>query len=93
MTTRKRLSSLNELEPFIPDGQPTAIRASTADIPLTTCVCNLGVMSSGNIALDKHISNVCRSAYVEIRHTSSVYQFNKPTKTLVSAFVLSKLDC
>ena len=39
-------------------------------------------------SLNKHISNVCRSTYVEIRRISSV----KTTETLVCAFVLFKLD-
>ena len=46
-------------------------------------------------SLDKHISNVCRSAYVEIRRISSTRQYLtvEATQTLVCAFVLSKLDC
>ena len=39
-------------------------------------------------SLNKHISNVCRSTYVEIRRISSV----KTIETLVCAFVLFKLD-
>ena len=44
--------------------------------------------------LDQHISNVCRSAYVEIRRISSIRQYPsaEATKTLVCAFVFSKLD-
>ena len=42
-------------------------------------------MVSDDMSLDNHISNVCHSAYVETRWISS-------TKTLVCAFVLSKLD-
>ena len=46
------------------------------------------------MSLDQHISNVCRSAYVEIRRISSIRQYLtvQATKTLVCAFVLAKLD-
>ena len=50
-----------------PNAQPTSLRVGSTDIPFTTSVRNLGFMISDNMFLDKHISNVCRSAYVEIR--------------------------
>ena len=51
-------------------------------------------MISDNMSLYLHISNVCRSAYVEIRRIGSIHQCLtvEATKTLVCAFVLSKLD-
>ena len=76
-----------------PNAQPTSLRVGSADSPFTTCARNLGFMIS-DMPLDKHISNVCRSAYVEIRQISSICQYLtvEVTKTLVCAFVLSKLD-
>ena len=50
-------------------------RVSTADIPFTTCACNLGFMISDTMTLDKHISTVCRSAYLKIRRISSIRQY------------------
>ena len=46
------------------------------------------------MSLDKHNSNVCRSAYVKIRRINSIRQYLtvEATTTLVCAFVLSKLD-
>ena len=44
--------------------------------------------------MEKHVTNVCRSAYVEIRRISNIrhYLTTDATKTRVCAFVLSKLD-
>ena len=46
------------------------------------------------MSLDKHNSNVCRSAYVKIRRINSIRQYLtvEATKTLDCAFVLFKLD-
>ena len=54
------------------NAQPTSLCVGSANIPFTTCTHNLGFMISDNISLDKHISNVCRSAYVEIRRIGSI---------------------
>ena len=42
---------------------------------------------------DKHVTNICRSAYAELRRISSIRHLLtvNATKTLLSAFVLSKL--
>ena len=81
---------------IFPDAQPTSLRVGTVDIPsrVTTYVRQLGFMISDNTALDKHISTVCRSAYVEIRRISSICQCLtvQATTILVCAFVLSKLE-
>ena len=44
--------------------------------------------------MDTHVTNVCRSAYVEIQRICNVrhYLTTDATKTLVCAFILSKLD-
>ena len=54
----------------------------------------LGVTLSSNLSMEKHVTNVCRSAYVEIRRISNIrhYLTTDATKTLVCAFILSKLD-
>ena len=63
-------------------------------IPFATSARNLGFVISGDMSLDKHISNACRSESVDIRRISSIRQYLavEATKTLVCAFVLSKLD-
>ena len=64
------------------------------DIPFTTCARNFGFMSSDHMTLNKHISAVCRSAYVKIRRISSIHQYLtvEAAKSLVCAVVLSQLD-
>ena len=44
--------------------------------------------------MDKHVTNVCKSAYLELRRIGSIRHFLTvdAAKTLVCAFVLSKLD-
>ena len=51
-------------------------------------------MISGDMSLEKHFTTICQSVYAEIRRISSVrrYLTVQVTKTLVCAFVLSKLD-
>ena len=44
--------------------------------------------------MEQHVSNVCRTAYYELRRIGSIRHLLTPeaTKTLVCAFVLSRLD-
>ena len=72
---------------------PTSRRVGSADISFTTCARSLGFMISDSVSLDKHVSNVCRSAYVKIRRISSIRQYLTvdTTKTLVCIFVLPNL--
>ena len=55
---------------------------------------NLGVTLSSNLSVEKHVTNVFRSAYVEIQRISNIrhYLTTDATKTLVCAFVLSELN-
>ena len=59
----------------------------------SSSVCVLGFMISDNLTLGKRSLTVCRSAYVEIRHISSIRQYLtvEATQTLICAFVLSWL--
>ena len=49
---------------------------------------------TNNLSMEKHVTNICRSAYIEIRRISNIrhYLTTDATKTLLCAFVLSKLD-
>ncbi|WP_419629831.1 hypothetical protein, partial [Thiolapillus sp.] len=71
-----------------------SIHIGNTDIPFSSQAKNLGVTLSSNLSMEKHVTNVCRSAYVEIRRISNIrhYLTTDATKTLVCAFVLSKLD-
>ena len=54
----------------------------------------MGVTLTNNLSMEKHVTNICRSAYTEIRRISNIrhYLTIDATKTLLCAFVLSKLD-
>ena len=55
---------------------------------------NLGVTLDSRLSMKLQVSNICRSAYIELRRIASIRQFltTDATKVLVCAFVLSKLD-
>ena len=79
---------------MLPDSAPTSIRVGSSDVPFVTHARNLGITISSNTTMDKHVTNICRSAYAELRRISSIRHLLavSATKTLLSAFVLSKLD-
>ena len=65
---------------IFPDAHPTSLCAGTADIPFTTCAHNFGFTilitfiqhailrsQADSLFLNKHISYVCHSAYVETK--------------------------
>ena len=55
---------------------------------------NLGVSFDCHLTMKTHVSNLVRSANFELRRISSISHLlsTDATKTLVSAFVLSRLD-
>ena len=75
-----------------PNPHPVSIHIWNIDIPLSSKAKNHRLCS--NLSMEKHVTNVCRSAYVEIRRISNIrhYLTTDATKTLICAFVLSKLD-
>ena len=58
-----------------PDAQSATLRVGTADILFTICARSLSFMIPDNLTLDKPMSNVCRSVYVEIKQTGSIHQY------------------
>ena len=76
------------------DSAPTSIPADNSDIPFVTHARNCGMTISSNTTMDKHVMSICRSAYAELQRINSIHHLLtvNATKTLLSAFVLSKLD-
>lgn len=61
---------------IIPDPPITSVRVGDADIVFAPCVRDLGFMvTADNLSLEKQVSNICRSAYMEIRRISSIRQY------------------
>ena len=79
---------------YFPNPPPTSIHIGNTDIPFSLQAKNLGITLSNNLSMENHVTNVCRSAYVEIRRISNIrhYLTTDATKTLACAVVLSKLD-
>ena len=69
---------------MLPDSAPASIWVGNSDIPFASYARHLGIMISSNTAMDKHFTNICRSAYDELRRISSIHHLLtvKPTQTL-----------
>ena len=55
---------------------------------------NLGVILDSQLNMEKHISNICRTAYAYIRNISRIRRFlsRSDTEKLMHAFITSRLD-
>ena len=55
---------------------------------------NLGFTLDCHLTMNAHISNIARTCYFELRRLASIRRFltSTATATLVSAFVLSRID-
>ena len=73
---------------------PDFITVNCASVPLSDSVKNLGVTFDCHLTMKTHVSNLVRSANCELPRISSIRHLlsTDATKTLVSAFVLSRLD-
>ena len=73
---------------------PTSITMGNAQIPFKQSVKNLGFTLDCHLAINAHVSNIARSYYFELRRLASIRRFltSTATATLVSAFVLSRID-
>ena len=69
---------------------PTSITMGNAQIPFKQSVKNLGF----TLTMNAHVSNIARTCYFELRRLASIRRFltSTATATLVSAFVLSRID-
>ena len=65
-----------------------------AQIPLKKSVKNLGFTLDCHLTMNAHVSNIARTCYFELRRLASIRTFltSTATATLVSAFVLSRID-
>ena len=87
LVTSKRSKHLHNL--------PTSIIISNAQIPFKQSVKNFYCFSLDcHLTMNAHVSNIARTWYFELRRLSSIRRFltSTATATLVSAFILSKID-
>ena len=73
---------------------PTSITIGNAQIPFKQSVKNLGFALDCHLTMNAHVSNIDRTCYFELRRLASIRRFLTSTAsaTLVSAFVLSRID-
>ena len=72
----------------------TSITIGNVQIPFKQSVKNFGLTLDCHLTMNAHISNIARTCYVELRRLASICRFlaSAATATLVSAFVLSRID-
>ena len=73
---------------------PTSITISNAQISFKQSVKHLGYALDCHLTMNANVSNIARTCHFELRRLASIRRFltNTATATLVSAFVLSRID-
>ena len=73
---------------------PTSITMGNAQILFKQSVKNLGFTLDCHLTMNVHVSNISRTCYFELRCLASIRRFltSAVTATLVSAFLLSRID-
>ncbi len=73
---------------------PQSVNLNGADIIPSASVRNLGVILDRNLSFQQQVSKTCQLCYFELRRISSIrrYLTEDALKTLVCAFVLSRID-
>ena len=86
LVTSKRSKHIHNL--------PTSITIGNAQIPFKQSVKNFGFTLDCHLTMNVHVSNIARTCYFELRRLASIRRFltSTATATLVSAFVLSRID-
>ena len=86
LVTSKRTKHLHNL--------PTSITIGNAQIPIKKSVKNLGPTIDCHLSTNAHVSNIARTCYFDQRRLTSILRFltSTATATLVSTFVLSRID-
>ena len=84
--TSKRTKHLHSL--------PTSITIGNAKIPFNQSVKNLDFTLDCHLTMNAHVSNIARTCYFELHRLASIHRFltGTATATVVSAFVLSRID-
>ena len=86
LVTSKRTKHLHYL--------PTSITIGNAQIPFKQSVKNLGFTLDCHLTMNAHVTNIARTCYFELCRLASISRFltSTATATLISAFVLSRID-
>ena len=73
---------------------PTSVTIGDAQIPFKKSVRNFGFTLDCHRTMNAHVSNIARTCYFELRRLASIRIFltSTATATILSAFVLSRID-
>ena len=73
---------------------PTSVTIGDAQIPFKKSVKNFGFTLDCHRTMNAHVSNIARTCYIELRGLASIRIFltSTATATILSAFVLSRID-
>ena len=73
---------------------PDSITLGSHNIPFSDSARNLGFILDSKLSTKKHIIKICQTAYFELKRISSIRRFltEDATKTLVTFYILSRLD-
>ena len=73
---------------------PHTITLSDTEIEFSEFVRDLGFIFYSNLSMKQHIIKTCKAAYIEMRRIRSIHQYftEEATKTLISSYILSRLD-
>ena len=73
---------------------PDSITLGSHNIPFSDSARNLGFILDSKLSMKKHIIKICQTAYFELKRISSIRRFltEDATKTLVTSYILSRLD-
>ena len=74
---------------------PISITIGNSQIPFKLSVNNLGLTLDCHLTMNAHVSKIARTCYFDMRRLASIRRFltSTATATLVSAVVLSRIDC
>ena len=86
LVTTKRTKHLHNL--------PTSFTVGNAQIPFKQSVKNLGLTLDCHLTKNAHVTNIARTCFFELHRLAYIGRFltSAATATLVSAFVLSRID-
>ena len=73
---------------------PDSITLGSQNIPFPDSARNLGFILDSKLSTKKHVIKICQTAYFELKRISSIRRFltEDATKTLVTSYILSRLD-
>ena len=73
---------------------PDSITLGSHNSPVSDSARNCGFILDSELSMKKHIIKICQTAYFELKRISSIRRFltEDATKTLVTSYILSRLD-